>query len=192
MNDAVVREALKRELIKQYTEEPVTLIIEELGVGHGAARVDIAIINSSLNGYEIKSDRDTLTRLPEQIRLYSDVFDEITLVVGYRHAFEALQIIPIWWGVSLVHMQDGKVHFSEARDPKMNPSLDPMAVASLLWRNETLSMLEKLDLSKGMRSKSRYELYCKLVRSTTLDELRELVREQLRARQSWRFGQEPM
>ena len=35
-------------------------IVEELSVCDGEARVDVALINGKLCGYEIKSDRDTL------------------------------------------------------------------------------------------------------------------------------------
>ena len=57
-------------------------IIEELGVKHGTARVDIAVVNGIMHGYEIKSDKDTLQRLPRQISTFNPIFDQLTLVVG--------------------------------------------------------------------------------------------------------------
>jgi hypothetical protein len=57
-------------------------IIEELGVVHGKSRIDIAVINGLMHGYEIKSDKDTLQRLPEQMNMYNSVFNKVTLVVG--------------------------------------------------------------------------------------------------------------
>ena len=65
--------------------DPQTLIVEELGIRQGAARVDVAVVNGSLHGYEIKSARDTLERLPKQSELYSSVFDTITLVTAENH-----------------------------------------------------------------------------------------------------------
>jgi hypothetical protein len=47
-------------------------------------------------GYELKSERDTLERLPLQARIYSRVFDRVTLVTGLRHAGAAEDRIPGW------------------------------------------------------------------------------------------------
>jgi len=36
----------------------------------GASRIDRAVVNGSVHGYEIKSETDDLTRLPAQARAY--------------------------------------------------------------------------------------------------------------------------
>ena len=64
MSDACIRDALKRELLYEYKDDRQTVIIEELGVQHGTSRIDLAVVNGVLHGFELKSDRDTLTRLP--------------------------------------------------------------------------------------------------------------------------------
>lgn len=46
------------------------LVVEELGLFHGASRVDLAVVGRSLHGYEIKSDRDSLDRLEQQAADY--------------------------------------------------------------------------------------------------------------------------
>ena len=56
-----------------------------MGVWSGTVRIDVAVLNGEMCGYEIKSDRDTLERLPFQIEIYSKEFDKLTLVVGRRH-----------------------------------------------------------------------------------------------------------
>ena len=45
---------------------PDTLFIEELGLCQGQARIDSAAVTSVLHGYELKSNRDRLTRLASQ------------------------------------------------------------------------------------------------------------------------------
>jgi hypothetical protein len=65
-NDNVIREALKRHLNHLHAGDAKLRIIEELGVEHGAARIDIAVINGVLHGYEIKSDRDTSCDCPNR------------------------------------------------------------------------------------------------------------------------------
>lgn len=57
-------------------------IIEELAVCDGEARVDVAVANGRLCGYEIKSDADTLERLALQQKCYDKTFDTVSIVVG--------------------------------------------------------------------------------------------------------------
>jgi hypothetical protein len=81
--DGHLRIALKRRLLTRYSDHPSTLILEELGLKHGAARIDIAVVNGDLHGYELKSDSDTLSRLPRQathLRLPCDVVVVPTLL----------------------------------------------------------------------------------------------------------------
>ena len=91
MNDVQIRTALKRELLLQYKDDRETVVIEELGVHHGTSRIDLAVVNGVLHGFEFKSDRDTLTRLPEQANAYGLVFDRLTLVVAERHVRRAVE-----------------------------------------------------------------------------------------------------
>jgi hypothetical protein len=64
MRDSDVRGATKAWLSAEYACDQDTRIVEEMGVWSGSVRIDIAIINGHLSGYELKSDRDTLERLP--------------------------------------------------------------------------------------------------------------------------------
>ena len=50
-----------------------TRIVEELGLCQGVARVDLAVVNGTIHGYEIKSERDTLTRLSGQAEIYNHI-----------------------------------------------------------------------------------------------------------------------
>ena len=66
MRDIDVRTVLAAEVARRYKGDADTLIIHELGVCSGDARIDLAVVNGKLHGYEIKSDADTLKRLPAQ------------------------------------------------------------------------------------------------------------------------------
>lgn len=183
MNDHHVRSALRHRLDQQYARDPETIIVDEFAVRHGSSRIDVAVINCALHGFEIKSDRDTLYRLPNQVKAFSAVLDQITLLVGYRHAYDAFQIVPEWWGVVLVDMpQPGKIELHAAREPKPNPCQDAYAVTSLLWRNEALALLEELGLDKGLRSAPRRLVYQRLTEAVALETLCAKVRQQLRNR----------
>jgi hypothetical protein len=159
--------------------------LEELGIRHGAARVDLALINGSLHGFEVKSDRDSLTRLENQVRLFDSVFDRMTLVVGYRHAGVAIKMIPDWWGVKLADVGPrGAVRFSDARAPRNNPDVDKHFLVKLLWKSEALEILTVLGLQTGLKSKSRQVIYQRLAEHADLEFIREKTREALRVRRA--------
>lgn len=187
-NDKIIRIALKEYLDGLHARDIKLRIVEELGIGHGAARVDIAVINGVLHGYEIKSDRDTLLRLPEQMNMYNSVFDQMTLVVGKSHLYESINLIPDWWGVIVAKFQNSNnsIVFYEIRKARKNTAGKRPAVTQLLWREEALQILEGLGEANGLYSKTRSQIYEKL--ATVLDQktLGDKVREKLFFREDWR------
>ena len=99
MNDIEIRHYFHKKKLRKHHAAKNTLVVDELGLKHGKCRADIAVINGHLDGFEIKSDRDTLSRLSDQISVYNLVFDHATLIVGPRHIEEAKTQVPEWWGV---------------------------------------------------------------------------------------------
>src|SRR6266571_2531438 len=130
-NDDIIRSALVGELRDSYRRESHVIILEELGILHGAARIDLAVVNGMIHGYELKSDADTLQRLPEQTKIYNAVLDRVTLVTGKNHLHEAIKIVPDWWGLKLAKIagSEGKVVFCDLREAEDNPERDYAAVA---------------------------------------------------------------
>jgi hypothetical protein len=188
-NDRVIRTALKEKLWEAHRQEPQVRIIEELGITHGAARVDIAVVNGIIHGYELKSDLDTLHRLPEQMRIYNSVLDQVTLVVGKNHLYEAINTVPEWWGITIAKAinSSGAISFCNIRRAEDNPEKNSVDIASLLWRDEALCILEEMDQSRGVRSKPRKFLYERLADVLDQPALRAKVRECLSVRKDWRF-----
>ena len=186
MRDMDVRKTLHALLNRTHAGDPDTLILDEVGLCQGHVRVDVAVVNGALTGYEIKSDRDTLDRLPGQVEAYSKVLDYAALVVGEEHAGHIHSVIPAWWGVLVATSRpDGAVVLAEVAPPRVNPSPDPYAIAQLLWRPEALAALEARGLDQGVRSKPRRYLWARLAEQVPLAELRELVRSALKAREGW-------
>ena len=189
-NDTIIRKALLEQLSKEYAANPEYRVIPELGLWHGAARIDVAVVNGVLHGFEIKSDRDTLARLPEQREAYNSVFDQVTIVVVSRHFIEAFKMIPEWWGVQIAHVgKDGSVFFNQIRESRSNPMQDDISIARLLRRREALDLLESVGMANGFHSKSRDTIYAKVVETVELETLKSYVRNVLQgSRQDWRFG----
>ena len=82
--DVDIRSALRSRLLAKHAADADTVIIDELGVCRGKVRVDVAVVNGMLHGYEIKSDRDNLRRFSGQVDFYGKVLDRATLVVGEK------------------------------------------------------------------------------------------------------------
>ena len=185
MRDSDVRNAVRESLARAHAGDGETRIVEEMGIWSGSVRIDVAVINGGLSGYELKSDRDTLARLPLQAELYSRVFDRLTLVVGERHAKKARDIIPEWGGVTIASPNTSGITLSISHLSARNPSLDAQLVAQLLWKDEALAVLAAYGLEKGWRHKRMKEIHRRLAVELPLQDLAALVRTALKARQNW-------
>lgn len=189
MRDPDLRGAVRQRLLAPLYFDPHTLVVEELGLRHGAARIDIAVINGQIHGFELKSAQDTLRRLPKQVTVYNSVLDRITLVVTPHHVDQASEIIPNWWGIMLAEGEAShEIEFTMVRESCENPELSALAISKLLWRNEALHLLEDLGAADGVRSKPRRIIYRQLVELLDLPRLQACVRSCLKSRKDWRFG----
>lgn len=192
MRDADVRHVLRKWLDAKYGDEASTVIVEELGLCSGSGRADIAVVNGSLKGYEIKSERDKLDRLLAQAEMYGRVFDTVTIVVADRHLKAAEALIPAWWGIDLVTaLEDSQLRIDPFRDESANPRIDPSALVQLLWRDEALGLLASKSIP-APRKKSRKNVWDCLVANLSLTELSTGVRTSLKSRTRWRVAGQQM
>lgn len=190
MNDADIRMGLKQKVLRHHIMDANALVLDEVGLRHGAARIDLLVVNGLLHGYEIKGDTDTLRRLGNQVRVYCSVLDRVTMVVGEKHLETVIAEVPYWWGIrSAATGQRGGMAFPVMRRARMNPALNPVDVAKLLWRNEALDYLTEIGCDAGVRTKPRRVLYERLGECVALPELRARVRDQLRRRTDWRSAE---
>jgi len=186
LNDAEIRELLVPLIHREHRGASDFVCLPEFAIFGGANRADFAALNGVSHGYEIKSDKDTLERLPAQIDAYSAVFDQATLVSAPRHLDSAVSMIPQWWGVIEVRLEQPHPYLQRVRKSSANPSPNAVAIASLLWRDEALDLLMKLGLDAGVRSKPNQALIERLAERVTLANLSAHVRQILRARGDWR------
>jgi hypothetical protein len=191
MRDCDVRSALRNQLATAHCAEPNTLMLDELGIC-GRVRIDIAVVNGDLSGYEIKSAADDLRRLPIQVDVYSRVLDFACLVVASCHHASALDIIPDWWGVQVAQATSDSISLESIRPPERNDAVDGTFLVQLLWRDEALDELTIRDADRGVRSKARWHVWTRLAEVLTVDEMRAVVRSRLKARQDWRGVQSPL
>jgi hypothetical protein len=191
LRDRDIRAELTAWVHAQHADDPSTSFVPELGLQAGRVRVDLAVVNGSVHGYEIKSAADTLARLPAQAAGYSEVCDYVTIVATRDHLPQIRRIVPKWWGIVQVSLRVGKVELRASRQARRNPGRNAFAVAQLLWRDEALALLAEHQLDHGIRSKPRATLWRRLAANLDIDVLSEHARMTLRTRPSWRVDPPP-
>jgi len=192
LRDNEIRAAAHATLLRRARASPDTIVIDELGLDHGACRVDIAVINGHIRGVEIKADTDVLDRLPRQVSAYGAVVDRATLIAAPRHIGKATALLPEWWGVMSAELRpSGKIAFRIIRAERANRSVDPLRLARLLWRPEACRILRELGYSGKLLRQPREDLYRALVAAVPKRVLAERVRHALKVREAWRGRPEP-
>lgn len=187
MNDAQIRAAFHKKVLWRHHANSTTLVIDELGLQHGRRRADIAVVNGHLNGFEIKSNKDSLSRLGGQVKAYTAVFDKASIVVEERHLPGVQALVPVWWGIVVcTRGPRGAISFESIRRSLTNQTVDLFSVAQLLWRNEAAEILEDMAIPMRVLRSKRAVLYEHLIELIDPHELRRMVREQIKKRAGWR------
>jgi hypothetical protein len=198
LRDPEIREKLKAGLQKRAGWRTHTLVVDELSLGLGEVRADVAVIGpDQLIGYEIKSDFDSLVRLENQIAYYSMVFDRCYLICGNRYVEKALKMLPGHWGlftltalrVQRVSGQSGddyKLSFRRVREAADNPDADRAVVCRMLRKAEVREEIQLRGLGLGHGSKTTAQLQDLLSASVTHEEMRRIIARRLSQREGWR------
>lgn len=160
-------------------------IIEELAVCDGEARVDVAVANGKLCGYEIKSDADTLDRLPLQQKCYNKTFDNISIVVGEKFESEIELHIPDYWGIFIISEHKNGLKVKKKRIARINRHVDSAALLELLWKEEIIALLKTKEI-KGISGKNRRILRQLVIENFSFKEIKDYTRETLKYRENWR------
>jgi hypothetical protein len=186
LRDLDIRHALRAHFADVHAGDTHTRVFEEMELGVNAARVDLAVVNGRLEGFEIKSDHDRLDRLPRQAEVYNRVFDCVTVVTGRRYIDAVVEAIPTWWGVTAAEASREGVRLRVVRPTQANPAPDTYSVAQLLRRAEALAILEEVGAADGVRSKPLPHVWQRLADALPADELGRRVRDALVIREDWR------
>jgi hypothetical protein len=192
LKDADIRSALIQMLRLEHADDNDTIIINELGVLHGQTRVDVAVINGIIHGFEIKSECDTLHRLENQMKDYNMVFDRMTIVVAEIFLEKVKEIVPRWWGIVVVKNKNGVPVLRPVRKGRKNSSVDPFSLVHFLWKDEAIDVLKEKGLHRGYLSKPKSKIYEHLVENVSLYEIKSIVNHQLKSRQGWRDPIKPV
>lgn len=161
LKDKDVRISLHDEIKRYFSYDKTTHVVDELQICNGAARIDVAAINGALHGYEIKSESDTLIRLPNQIQQYNKVFDYIYIVCAENQINEAYKIIPQWWGIYLVtnYKETAKLHL--LRNAEKNTQINSFALLQFLNKDELIDYALRYNIGSisKLRKIQKYRLW---------------------------------
>jgi hypothetical protein len=161
---------------------PGCRVIHELVCGE--RRADMAIVGEKdLIGIEIKSSRDKLDRLDEQLKEYGRYFPEVWLFIAPKWIGAARKLS----GVNVAVVRDGRVEV--LRPPKARkPYRDELVTARMLewlWVEEAARIASRTQVIPGPSVSTRYptanvrKLLARLLTGNEI--IREVCRE-LRAR----------
>lgn len=185
--DADIRRALHSKRLRQLRARPDTLVIDELGLAHAKSRIDVAVINGCIHGYEIKSAKDNLVRLANQIDIYRTTLQKLTIVAAPKHVAGIITNAPEWCGVIAAEQgPKGGIAFHVLRNAVANPDVDPVMMAHLLWRDEVIKLLDRAGYAPKDLRQPRKQLYKMLCEAMTLPEITASIRSFMVQRRTWR------
>jgi hypothetical protein len=80
----------------------------------------------------------------------------------------------------------GRIQLQPIRSARMNPEIDPVMLAHLLWRPEVLELLSRVGYAPKQFRGPRKQLYEVLCKAMTLREITAAIHEFMGRRQAWR------
>lgn len=191
ITDADIRRAIHAKIVPEVVGDSYGRVVDEMTICAGDARIDIAVINGKLHGFEIKSEADTLVRLAGQISAYNRVFDMMTIICGENHLEAIKEIIPHWWGIYSVKYNFGTLQLTKVRYAELNQEVSGFALAQLLWKSELTALLKESGIKKGISNKPCRELWEIVSNNLSTGLIQTKVREILKFRAAWRVGSPP-
>lgn len=174
MLDKDIREPLFDYIDSKYEK---VRIFEELTIRKSIADI-VLVLDNKLIGIEIKSDADTYTRLPAQIKDYNHFFDYNYIAVGISHSKQVHKHIPDHWGILCVYKENEEVKIDKLRKAFPTPRLKIGCQIKLLWRLELNNILAKNALPK-YKQKSKLFVQHKIIEKVNPDKLKSDICNEL-------------
>lgn len=120
-----------------------TSMVTEFRVG--SYKADVVILNRTGTAYEIKSERDSLSRLSDQIDAYSRVFAAVNVIVGGNHLREVEATVPKHVGVMVL---SDRYRIRTIKDAIVDPRrTDAAAIFDAINQKEAGLVLKKAGMT---------------------------------------------
>lgn len=153
------------------------VLINELALDNFSRRADLVVVNGSIEMFEIKSEADTLTRLPGQVETFLRYCDKLHVVSASRHIEEILTSTPEDVAVWELDYQKG---IKVIRRGKKTPLTDKGDLLKMISAKELRRFLSK----RGIKAASSLRKHLDLAAEAhiPLNELRAGVLRALKVR----------
>ncbi len=182
LNDKAMREVLFD--YYESTNERLRFF-EELCIGKSRADAILVWCNKII-GFEIKSDRDNLLRLEDQMKDYTRFCDECYIVTGDKHLEEIPLVVPEFYGIIRIYLDEEDkpvldIIRNATKDPKESKRRKIKHQMSLLWRDEIVR-IAKNNKVRPISDKSKPKIAMMLADNMEYDDLRQAICEELMER----------
>jgi len=149
----------------------------------GSTRADVVHITEHfMHGYELKGDGDTLARVKNQLRCYTEVYDFVTFVVTEKHLPKLLLALPAWVGVLVAGPADSD-GLRPHRPAAYNARVQRAPLAALLLLEDVKQFLLARGLAGASTLRQREVAhYLRTAHGLPVSALACHVRERLMAR----------
>lgn len=185
VRDLDLRLALATFIGDQYRDQEHVLVPEVDITVSLPGRIDAILVADRIHGFEIKSDVDSLRRLPRQVEIYGPVLERATLIAGERYADAVAEIIPTWWAISTVRQSHGQLRLVTRRRGRLNPDVQSYAVASFIPRDVLVDFLRARGFTR-LSALAVDDLRLLLAESVPKSTVLTLARSTMMFRRDWR------
>jgi hypothetical protein len=146
----------------------------------GTTRADVVHVTEHfMHGYEVKGDGDTLQRVANQLRCYSEVYDFVTFIVTEKHLAKLLPLLPEWVGIQVATAEGLRLH----RAASYNATVAMAPLSRLIFVEEVKQFLLARGLTGVSTLRSReISHFLRTTQLVQLSSLAQYVRERLIAR----------
>jgi len=141
-NEYIYKAALTHKILLGTHSLNTAVLLNEFRTGKNIA--DTVIVNGTSTVYEIKSERDSLTRLEEQITSYRNVFAKVNVIAGGNHIKQIKSLIP--HDIGILKLND-RYQISTIREAvESTEQIKPRAIFESIQLNEAKKILMQMDI----------------------------------------------
>lgn len=162
---------------------PKTNLLSEVSINNGLAIADLVSMGiKTSHCYEIKSDKDKISRVLVQAKSYDIVFQKISLITTPSKCQKAIDIIPAYWGIIIVS-KDPENKVSYVRKALPSPYFSEKKALQTLWRDELINIVTtKKIIEKSTSKLNRSVLIDSICDNLSSTEICKLVNDYMLAR----------
>ena len=142
-HEYIYKAALTHKILLGIHSLQTASMINEFRVGE--CKADVAILNGTATVYEIKSERDSLTRLERQIAEYATVFAKVYVIAAEGHIRAVSNTVPDFVGILCLN---GRHQISTLRNAADQPErTSPSAIFDSIRAQEARMILSSFGVS---------------------------------------------